>query len=314
MEVERILLRETGHPGHDVRAFRDALGQFVTGIAVITGRQAAANVGVTVNSFSSVSLDPPLVSWSLRVESSSLEAFAGSNSFVVNILSQDQDDISSRFAKSGEGKFDSIDFSPGIDGIPILNGAKIFFECEKVHQYYIGDHITFIGRVVRFRSDKLDPLVFFGGRYVGVSDYRLPMRDASRPADADNESENMVVLLMHAFNRMLNAMSDVRKRSGFTINESRILNVFRSHPGARLPEVMHVTYMAQETAADTLLALSDRGLARVEDDGRVFLTDAGLAAINTLLSGVDEVERNLMKDIDPAKIAASREVIARICQ
>lgn len=152
----------------DPRAFRNALGCFPTGVAVITTCADNTPVGLTCNSFSSVSLDPPLVLWSLRANSKSLPAFRAARSFVINILGDDQDDLSARFASSAvEDKFAGVSWTLGLHEMPVINGCLANFECTTFAEHVAGDHVVFIGQVERFSQTRQDdPLVFYRGAYM----------------------------------------------------------------------------------------------------------------------------------------------------
>ena len=155
-------------PGEfDCRAFRDALGCFATGIAVVTACAPDGSfVGLTVNSFNSVSLDPPLVLWSLDLGSPSLDAFRNATHYAVNILAAGQEEISQRFAMRAADKFGDLDVCTGFGGVPLLHGCCAWFECANEAQYPGGDHLIFLGRVERFSADAARaPLLYHGGRY-----------------------------------------------------------------------------------------------------------------------------------------------------
>ena len=150
----------------DSRALRDALGRFATGVTVVTCVDAdGAPAGLTVNSFGSLSLEPPLVLWSLRSASPSLPAFAGATHFVVNVLAEAQVELSRRFASRLGDKFAEVAWAPGLGGAPILEGCVAAFECETVARQTWGDHELFIGQVHRFEQAALAPLLFQAGRY-----------------------------------------------------------------------------------------------------------------------------------------------------
>jgi flavin reductase (DIM6/NTAB) family NADH-FMN oxidoreductase RutF len=145
---------------------RSALGRFTTGVTLITCLDAAGQrVGLTANSFNALSLDPPLVLWSLRQASPSLDAFSQASHFAVNVLSEAQIELSRRFASSLPDKFGAGAWNSGQGGAPVLTGAAAVFECERVSQQEAGDHVLFIGRVLRFSDAALPPLVFHAGRY-----------------------------------------------------------------------------------------------------------------------------------------------------
>ena len=156
----------------DLRTFRDTLGLFVTGVTVITTRdQAGRPVGITANSFNSVSLDPPLILWSIGLNALSLDAFSNAKAFAVHILRDDQADLSERFAKSGQDKFSGLDIESGLHDVPLLPDCAARLECLPHAQHPAGDHILFIAEVDRLASDPDSmPLVYHGGRYAELAD------------------------------------------------------------------------------------------------------------------------------------------------
>jgi flavin reductase (DIM6/NTAB) family NADH-FMN oxidoreductase RutF len=151
----------------DSLLFRKTLGALATGVTVITTiDEQAVPFGVTANSFTSVSLDPPLVLWSQSTTSRSHPAFRYSDRFVIHILADDQSDISDRFARSGGDKFAGLDIDVGIAGLPIIRGCAASLECRKVVTYPGGDHVIFLGHVDNLvRSDRV-PLVYRDGKYL----------------------------------------------------------------------------------------------------------------------------------------------------
>ena len=150
----------------DTLALRAALGRFATGVTIVSCvDDGGAFVGLTANSFNSLSLDPPLVLWSLRDASPSLPAFVKARRFAVNVLSEAQVDLSRRFAARVEDKFADGAWSLGEHGTPVLAGCVAAFECETVSSQVAGDHRLFVGRVLAFAETALPPLVFQGGHY-----------------------------------------------------------------------------------------------------------------------------------------------------
>lgn len=150
----------------DSLALRTALGQYATGVTVVTTLDAEGRpVGLTVNSFASVSLDPPLVLWSLAASSACMQAFKSCAHFAVNVLAVDQVEVSNHFALAGYDKFAEVVWTPGLGGVPLLDDCCARFECGS-HSYHSGgDHTIFIGRIERFERFERPPLVFHGGRY-----------------------------------------------------------------------------------------------------------------------------------------------------
>ena len=152
--------------GIDLAEYRRALSCFATGVAVVTTRDDSEKIGMTISSFNSVSLDPPLVLWSIAKDALSYDKFAHAEHFAVNVLAMHQKDVSSRFARSGADKFEGMDCREGIDGIPILPEYAACFECSLEHCYDGGDHSIIVGRVLRFEDRETDPLIFYRGRFL----------------------------------------------------------------------------------------------------------------------------------------------------
>ena len=145
---------------------RLALGRFATGVTIVTCRdEHGAAAGLTANSFGGVSLEPPLVLWSVRRASPSARAFAAAKCFNVNVLAEVQVDLSRRFASHAADKFAQGEWTSGRNGVPVLGGCAAVFECTSVAQHDIGDHLLFVGRVSCATESTLAPLLFQSGRY-----------------------------------------------------------------------------------------------------------------------------------------------------
>ncbi len=151
----------------DARLFRDALGRFATGVAVVTAREegGGASVGITVNSFASVSLDPPLVLWSAARASARHRHFVSAAAFAIHVLRADQIDLAKRFSGSGAG-FDGLDLRFNAADVPLIDPVLARFECVTEARHEGGDHTIIIGRVTRFSlSPGQAPLCFFAGGF-----------------------------------------------------------------------------------------------------------------------------------------------------
>jgi flavin reductase (DIM6/NTAB) family NADH-FMN oxidoreductase RutF len=151
----------------DTRHFRNALSQFATGVTVITTRLADGTfLGLTASSFNSVSLDPPLVLWSLANTASSMPVFTGNSHYVVNILSAEQAALAQQFASRKKDRFEGVEYSLSHTGHPILKGASAWFECHNRSRYPEGDHVIFVGEVERCEFTAQAPLVFHSGDFL----------------------------------------------------------------------------------------------------------------------------------------------------
>jgi flavin reductase (DIM6/NTAB) family NADH-FMN oxidoreductase RutF len=155
------------HSGSDARTLRDALGCFATGVTVVTTRDGAGSpIGLTANSFSAVSLDPPLILFCLAKSSSNLARFRAAEHFAINVLHIGQQPTSGVFARSTEDRFQDVAWESWDTGAPILSGSLASFECATHEVVEAGDHLVFIGRVLRARFEpRRDPLLYFRGKY-----------------------------------------------------------------------------------------------------------------------------------------------------
>ena len=169
----------------DTRRFRDALGQFPTGVTIITTVTTGGDrLGITISSFNSLSLDPPLVLFSIWREANSFVAWQQAERYAINVLSEDQEELSNKFARAKGEKWIGQTVLSGKTGLPLLPNAVLTFECEAYDRYDGGDHEIFVGRVVQLhenRAKRGHPLVFFGGQY-----RRLGTVEANAPADIIN--------------------------------------------------------------------------------------------------------------------------------
>ena len=150
------------------KEFRDALSRFGTGVTVVTTGTPDGPIGITANSFSSVSLDPPLVLWSAALKSRRFPFFSKARTLAIHILAEDQQDLCWAFSRSNDA-FDSADWAPGKDGTPLIQGCLARFECEKYAEYDGGDHAIIVSRVKDIAFREGDPLLFFGGSTGGFS-------------------------------------------------------------------------------------------------------------------------------------------------
>jgi len=154
-------------PSFSTPEFRAALGMFATGVTIVTGlNDAREPIGLTANSFNSVSLEPPLVLWSLAKAAASLSAFSTGSHYAIHILGADQRALAERFAARGVKRWDGVGFHIGAAGVPLLDGVAACFECFNRSRYEEGDHVIFVGQVERCsRQPGVSPLLFHGGRF-----------------------------------------------------------------------------------------------------------------------------------------------------
>ncbi|MEZ5681722.1 MAG: flavin reductase family protein [Erythrobacter sp.] len=194
----------------DATSFRDALGSFVTGVTIVTARDAAGEpFGLTANSFNSVSLDPPMVLWSLSLMSGTLPVFRDAESWAVHVLSADQQAMSDRFARAGADKFAGLDPVDGPEGAPLIEGYAARFGCRARFEYEGGDHAIFLGEVVDFDRREAEPLIYHGGRYGRVM--RAPTgEDLEREGLAEKSGDGLSLTASGV--ELLAALEGIAKR------------------------------------------------------------------------------------------------------
>ncbi|WP_448212065.1 flavin reductase family protein [Colwellia sp. MEBiC06753] len=152
------------------KEFRHALGKFPTGVTIITTKnQDNEYIGITASSFNSVSLNPPLILWSIDKNARSLPSFPDNGHYAIHVLKDDQQALSNKFARQGEDKFAGINITEGLGNVPLLDEYCVRFQCRCEHQYDGGDHIIMVGRVLDFDTNDSDnPLIFHSGSYAKI--------------------------------------------------------------------------------------------------------------------------------------------------
>ncbi len=297
-------------------AFRDALGSFATGVTIATTLDANGEpVGVTASSFNSVSLNPPLVLWSLAKNSLSREAFCGSGHFAVHVLAANQEELSNRFARSGEDKFGDVEWALGGLGSPILAEHAALFECETRHQYEGGDHIIFVGEVKSFEACEVAPLLFHAGNYA-----------ESRPRAA-TQGQHSVDLEHGQFND--NFLFHLITRAHF--QTSRPMRDKIGDLDLSMAEYMTLTLLSTDTPlgeSDLIDRLSHTGhapdhalLARmvqrglIHSDGRAFdLAEQGRELFIETLAFSKALEADLADHFSEQEISEAKRILRRIIE
>jgi 3-hydroxy-9,10-secoandrosta-1,3,5(10)-triene-9,17-dione monooxygenase reductase component len=257
----------------DPKQFRQALGAFTTGVTIVTTRgEDGQDYGLTANSFNSVSLDPPMVLWSLSKTSSSADAFMTAEHFAVHILAADQEALSNRFAKRGEDKFATLDVQRGPGEIPLLEGCSARFQCRTTYRYEGGDHIIFVGEVVAFDSFDKSPLVFHSGGY-GL----LLKKDREVEAGSSNFGDDWLgFLLGRTYYQLLMPIRERLREQGLRDLDYELLTLLSMGDGRTLADLQHlVAITGQEVSAKDLQPLIERDLVVLDRDRRVHFTDQG---------------------------------------
>lgn len=158
----------------DKKALRSALGAFGTGVTIVScTTPGKGHIGLTANSFNSVSLDPAIVLWSLQKTSPSLSAFDECGRFVINVLGLDQIELSRRFSSAIPDKFNGVGHRLGLADMPVLEGCAANFECKTIHRMEVGDHILFLGQIEAYTHSDQTTLLYVQGHYAKASDLTL---------------------------------------------------------------------------------------------------------------------------------------------
>lgn len=251
------------------RQLRQALGTFATGVTVVTAALDSGEMaGVTANSFTSVSLDPPLILWCLASSSDSIGVFQNADYFAVNILASDQKTVSDHFARRQEDKFSSAAYIRGRGGAPLLEHSMTHLLCRTREQYELGDHWVFVGEVEEFRTSNREALLFHHGSY-GTP---LPLPgDESRvigtidKLDSNDDSLfSLLVRAIHTYQDKFESRQEQLIESGY---EARIITVLSRHQVLDLNSVCQLLQMPKSDTCSLLNELGRRGLVSYDDDG-----------------------------------------------
>ncbi len=310
------MLLDEGDPRAAPRGFRRALAQYATGVAVITAEAAGRQAFVTVNSFASVSLDPPLVLWSLRRESTSLTVFEAAGHFAVNVLSAGQVGLAGRFAKSSPEGERVEGLVAGAGGAPLLPDVAAVFECRRTVVHPGGDHLILIGEVERFRCYDRAGLSFAQGRYALAVDLPGGGRDtAANPAAPALPDHLLAPLLLRAYAVLSAEFDRQREALGLDLDQGKALIWLAAQAGAAPASVAQATLLGVSAAEDAVAALLGKGLVAMTAaadkglPGAVAITSAGQDLVTTLLGRAEAYERARLSGLDADAVRALRRVL-----
>ncbi len=306
---------EGTNPKLDLSAYRRGLGQFATGVTVITAQANGQMGGLTANSFTSVSLDPPLVLWSIKYDSDSFSVFKNCTHFAINVLSSEQIDISKRFARSGGDKFSDVDWHSGLGGSPILNGAIAVFQCRREAEYPGGDHLMFLGQVERFNHLHGEPLLFVQGRY-GVPVDHPESIDAVRVGAGKTSSESkgplnefLSALMYRAYGELSKILEQGREAEGLNAYQSRTLAAIETFPDRTVETLMPELFLGQNIVDHTISELQSMGYLKLTSDKRLELTETGRERLNAMLEKVRLLEVQQLEGIPAEDVETVRRVL-----
>ena len=302
----------------DMIAFRDALGSFATGVTIVTTRDAAGqDCGLTANSFNSVSLDPPMVLWSLARSSLSMDAFRDAEYFAVHILAADQEPLSNGFAKRGADKFAGLAPDRGAGDAPLLAGCAARFQCRTAYQYEGGDHVIFVGEVIAFDHDDRAPLLFHGGRYA-LAARKAAALTASEAAEAEAPGsfgeDFLGYLLGRAHFQLYGRMQDSLVRHGLDAADHFIVTILGIRDGRTAEEVGEmIGFTGARITPEQVASLAARGLVRPDAaSGRLWLTDAGRRVMIELAAAAKAAEEEALGAFDDNETALLKHLLKHV--
>ena len=289
------------------RRLRDALGAFATGVTIVTTRDSRGrDVGLTANSFNSVSLDPPMVLWSLAKNAASLGVFMDATHFAVHVLASDQEELSLRFAVRGAQKFNGLALERGVQGIALLSGCSARFQCRTAFRYEGGDHMIFVGTVETFdHSDRL-PLVYHGGGYAFAVRKEVPLAaDEAEPSSSFSQ-DFLIYLLGRARFQLFLLLRRELERHGLSEDQWFVLSILGVSDDRTVAELDRLLwYTGKRVTYELLASLTAAGFADLhgsyDPQARVTLTAEGRAALIELVAAAKAAEEHAERSLGAAE-------------
>jgi len=309
--------------GFDSNRFRLALGAFTTGVTIVTTVDAAGKpVGVTANSFNSVSLAPPMVLWSLARTSANIGAFLAARHFAVHILASDQQALATRFSQKGADRFAGLPVGSGIDGIALLDGCAARFECKTAFQYEGGDHVIFVGEVLNFEHCESEPLVFKRGRFtlaVGrTPDSPGAANSLAAASDGAFGEDFLLYLLGRAYHQIYHRMKPEIERRTLGDAEYLAVTLLGVRDGRSVEELdALVAYTGTRITHRIAERLSELGYVEREGSSgaeRLLLTKSGRRAVVELLAVAEAASTDAEQKLDPSESLVLRQLLAKIVE
>lgn len=296
--------------------FRAALGTFATGVTIVTTlSETGKPIGVTASSFNSVSLDPPLVLWSLAKSSQSIDAFCKSGHFSIHVLSATQEGLSNNFARSGEEKFAGVNWQPGVLGSPVLENYAALFQCKMMHEYEGGDHVILVGEVIEFDRKDHAPLLFHGGRYAESRPKINPGTGESADITEGRFTEDFLLYLVSRahFQSSLPTRNKL-EQLGLTQSEYMVLAVLSMNAPASAEDIagrLDHTGLAPDEAQ--LEGMMRRDLLS-NTEGQYELSATGRKGLVETLAVAKAFEDDLMDHFSATEIADAKQVLTKIIE
>jgi flavin reductase (DIM6/NTAB) family NADH-FMN oxidoreductase RutF/DNA-binding MarR family transcriptional regulator len=304
-------LIEHGDPGADGRAFRRSLGQYPTGVAVITARHRGKLLGMAVNSFAAVSLDPPLVLWSIRRESASAADFCEAEHLAVSVLATHQVQVSQWFGSAHPERFHMVSWEPDAHGSPLLDGAIAHLECRRHAVLDGGDHLILVMRVERHARYQGEPLLFAQGQYAVTQSHPhvAANRGATASARTCSEVEAPLLRLLSIVSQRMSAQFQQHRGAlGLNASSTRVLNKLCAG-ACSLQELERLTYLGRDAVEDTLADLLAQGYVTRDAAGLFELTPSGHDKNDAIAARSAAFAAEKLQGLPEADVAAAKRVL-----
>lgn len=304
----------------DLQEFRQALGAFATGVTIVTARaEDGSLVGITANSFNSVSLDPPMVLWSLARSARSLPVFERAKYWNVHVLANDQEPLSSRFARAGEDKFSGLALDVGTSDAPLIQGCSARFQCRATFQYEGGDHVIFVGEVVDYDCTSTPPLLYVTGGYALAARKAGAVASVATEAEAESldaiYSENLLgYLLGRAHYQFVAGFRSTLDKHGLCDADFFVLALLCVRQPLSGEEIAaHIAYTGADIGPIALQSLRARALLEHDEktDGW-HLGTRGRDAILHVMAAANAVEADALERLEPMEVVGLRNLLKRL--
>jgi 3-hydroxy-9,10-secoandrosta-1,3,5(10)-triene-9,17-dione monooxygenase reductase component len=303
----------------DSKRFREALATFATGVTIVTTvDQTGADVGVTASSFNSVSLEPPMVLWSLGRKSSRINAFLAAGHFAVHVLAREQEALAGVFSARSEDHFAGLSLTRGFGGIPLLEGCAARFQCRTAFQYEGGDHVILVGEVLAFDHCQREPLLFHGGRFgLAVAPCGVQMAvGADRAAEPGlGEPDFLIDQLGRAYHRLLARLWPELQRRRLAVADYVLLRLLSGGENVSLAELQaKAAQTGVQVNAELVQRLTERGLVEQigESAGTLRPSAQGRQMRIELLAIAEAAAEEVESQLDPSESLLLRQLLGRI--
>lgn len=302
----------------DPKQFRAALGSFATGVTIVTTHsKAGEDIGVTANSFNSVSLDPPLVLWSLAKNALSLQAFEASGYFTVHILTAAQNALSNQFAKRGVNKFADIPITRGVGNTPLLPDCAARFQCRTEFCYEGGDHVIFVGLVEQFDYSNHSPLLFHGGRYAHAVSIEQEAVNVTEEPDSSFSQDFLIYLLGRAHHHLFLYLRRELERFGLNEDGWFVLSLLGVSSDRSIDELDKLlAYTGKHINEELITHLAEHDFVCLHGEyapqTRLTLTTVGRRVVIELVGAGKAAEDHATRNLTPGEQQLLKQCLRRV--